>query len=56
MIYYLRERKEIGHMPALLFGWSHMTQLDKVQPATKRICDGSLFNDAYAAGCVIDLS
>ena len=43
-------------MAALLRGWSHMTQLDKRQVATKPICDGSLFNDAYAAGCVIDLS
>ena len=24
--------------------------------ATQPICDGSLFNDAYAAVCVIDLS
>ena len=39
-------------MAELLRRWSHMTQNDKVQPATKDICDGSLFNDAYAAGCV----
>ena len=43
-------------MAVLLRRWSHMTQLDKRQVATKPICDGSLFNDAYAAGCVIDLS
>ena len=42
-------------MAVLLRRWSHMTQLDKRQYATD-ICEGSLFNDAYAAGCVIDLS
>ena len=42
-------------MAVLLCRWSHMTQLDKVQRATKPIYDGSLFNDAYAAGCVTSL-
>ena len=42
-------------MSELLRRWSHMTQLDKVQPTTD-ICDGSLFNDACEAGCVISLS
>ena len=42
-------------MAVLLRGWSHMTQPEQKYDATN-ICDGSLFNDAYAAGCVIDLS
>ena len=43
-------------MAVLLRRWSHLTQLDKRHEATQPICEGSLFDDAYAAGCVIDLS
>ena len=42
-------------MAVLLRRWSHMPKLDRHE-ATQPICDGSLFNDAYAAECVIDLS
>ena len=42
-------------MAVLLRRWSHMPKLDRHE-ATQPICDGSLFNDAYTAGCVIDLS
>ena len=41
-------------MVAILFKGSHMTDY-REQLATKPICVGSLFDDAYVAGCVISL-